>query len=683
MAERAQILIRAKDETAAAFSSVQSHFRGVSSTLGQVAPQLLAAFSVAGIVAFAKSAIDAGDRMNDLSQKTGLSVESLSKWKFIAEQSNTTLEGLVPGLKGLATNMDVAARASTETQNAFTRLGVPVKDGAGHLRQMDAVMLDLADRFSKMPDGAQKSALAVQIFGKAGQQLIPVLNQGTAGIAELMATAEKLGLVMDGEAAAAADELNDSLNLIKQAGTSLSTQLLNDMAPAISQVARRMAEAARDGGLFAAAIRGYAEAWKVLLFGVDQTQMQQQIEFIQELDKEIKQLQHDIPIQEKAGVLGRLSGGDPLEMKRRLDALILTINSARIALKLMQEQAQKPQEMPVVDVTGETDEFAKQRAKSREEIMAATYKRWQDKMKAHLAVVADLRKAEFDEAVSMGMELRALFDENEDHKRKIGMETGSQMRDLFETAMALEKTRLASLTESLKTENELRRFQFEEDVNLLHKSLADKLLAQETYDTLMARLTDQNAKRRTAIEDAEIKKRFGINTVYRKMDLNSAGFFFDQMGALMLTKSRTLFEIGKAGAIAGAIVDTYKAATGAYAALASIPFVGPALGVAAAAAAVAVGMARVQAIRATTMGSTGATGTFAANPSTGFPESPTSSGFEPPPSPIAPAQTDQVVRREINITLSGEGMFSADQIRDSLIPLLNDAIGDNVRLNVR
>lgn len=79
--------------------------------------------------------------------------------------------------------------------------------------------------------------------------------------------------------------------------------------------------------------------------------------------------------------------------------------------------------------------------------------------------------------------------------------------------------------------------------------------------------------------------------------LGTSGSFFKQMEGLQSSNSRKVAAIGKAAAIAGAVIDTYKAATGAYASMAAIPVVGPALGVAAAAAAVAAGMANVAAIR--------------------------------------------------------------------------------------
>jgi TP901 family phage tail tape measure protein len=167
-------------------------------------------------------------------------------------------------------------------------------------------------------------------------------------------------------------------------------------------------------------------------------------------------------------------------------------------------------------------------------------------------------------------------------------------------------------------------------------------------------------------------------TRYRKMNVDSMGFFFSQIGALMQTKSRSLFEIGKAGAIGETIVNTYRAAQGAYAALAGIPVVGPALGVAAAASAVLVGMARVAAIRSTSFGSTSASPMLSGGGMSG----PVVAG-DAAVVPITAPQRLPTPERTINLILSGEGSPTQSYIRDVLIPGLNEALGDGVTLNVR
>lgn len=209
--------------------------------------------------------------------------------------------------------------------------------------------------------------------------------------------------------------------------------------------------------------------------------------------------------------------------------------------------------------------------------------------------------------------------------------------------------------------------------------------AKESEDALDAHQSRVEAKTRehqirlTDYDRSARSVRFTIGQKYDQMGLDSASFFFGQLGGLMQTKSRALFEIGKAGAVAETIIQTYRAAQGAYAALASIPIVGPGLGAAAAAAAIAVGFARVQAIRSTTFGSASGSPVLSSGGTSG-PVTSNGAGTVPY---TAPNQGVLATTREVNINLSGQDVFSAAAIRDSLIPAINDAIGDGAVIRVQ
>jgi hypothetical protein len=99
-----------------------------------------------------------------------------------------------------------------EGSAALNALGVSATDVHGQIRPTEQVLLDLADKFSAMPDGADKAALAVKLFGKEGLAIIPFLNQGREGITALMEEAQRLGLVMSEDVARASEVFNDNLD---------------------------------------------------------------------------------------------------------------------------------------------------------------------------------------------------------------------------------------------------------------------------------------------------------------------------------------------------------------------------------------------------------------------------------------------------------------------------------------
>lgn len=248
--DRAQILISAVDQTRQAFASVKGNLEGLSTAASKVNGLLAglgAALSVAGLIAAGKHALETADNLAKLSQKTGISVESLSLLRPIAEQAGTTLEGLANGIKKLSTAMVAAAGGSKEQADTFARLGVSVLNAAGQLRPTEAVLLDLADAFAAMPDGAEKSALAVKIFGKSGVELIPFLNQGRAGIEQLKQKFKELGLEISGDTARAAEKFNDTLDTVKQAMHGIAMKVAEAALPALQKLADALVALASHG----------------------------------------------------------------------------------------------------------------------------------------------------------------------------------------------------------------------------------------------------------------------------------------------------------------------------------------------------------------------------------------------------------------------------------------------------
>lgn len=234
---------------------------GLNSLMRNLLTTAAAFLSLRAAVNTVKQVIDIADNINDLTKKTGISAETLSLLKPIAEQSGTSIEGLATGLKFLAKSMSEAANGSKEDVATFKQLGVSATDSAGKLRPVEDVLMDIADVFAAMPAGAKKSELAMKVFGKAGADLIPFLDQGRFGIEALMVKMRELGVEMSGTTVKAADEFNDSLNDIKQALTGVMLQALKELLPTLQEFARNLVDAIKDKD---SGIRTIANAFVVL-----------------------------------------------------------------------------------------------------------------------------------------------------------------------------------------------------------------------------------------------------------------------------------------------------------------------------------------------------------------------------------------------------------------------------------
>ena len=198
--------------------------KGVGGLMGALLP----VGAVAGLTAIAKGSIDAADNLNDMSQRTGVAVESLSRFGQAAQDSGSSIEGVAKGMGQLARRITDPSSAASK---ALSGIGVATRDAQGKVRSLDAVMLEISDRFAKMPDGAEKSALAMQLFGKSGVELIPMLNQGRAALEQYQAT-------ISGDMAKSADEFNDSLNAIGRSLSGPFNEAVTALLPAITSIAQ-------------------------------------------------------------------------------------------------------------------------------------------------------------------------------------------------------------------------------------------------------------------------------------------------------------------------------------------------------------------------------------------------------------------------------------------------------------
>jgi len=201
----------------------------------------------APIIASVKQFISAGDQLDKMAKRTGMSVEALSELGFAAEQSGANLETLEKGVRTMQRTVNDAERGLSTAKDAFNDLGLSIDDLKG-LSPEEQFKL-IGDRLSKIEDPTKRAALAMMIFGRAGTQLLPMLADGAAGIEALQKEARALGLTISTEAAADAAKLGDTLNelwrIVKVGAFALGAQLapmLIEAAKGAQQMATRGVE---------------------------------------------------------------------------------------------------------------------------------------------------------------------------------------------------------------------------------------------------------------------------------------------------------------------------------------------------------------------------------------------------------------------------------------------------------
>lgn len=203
--------------------------------------------SVGAFASLVKNSIDAADELNKLSQKVGITVERLSELKFAANLSDVSIEKFQLGMKGLNETLVKASDATSKEAALLKTLGVTAKDPANALRQV-------SDAFAVLPDGATKSALAVELFGKAGMEMIPMLNGGSKALDEAAASARKLGLVFSAETAKAAEEFNDNMRKLSSSAEALGISLTTKIIGGLSEFTTGLVKAKEEGKLLTKAM---------------------------------------------------------------------------------------------------------------------------------------------------------------------------------------------------------------------------------------------------------------------------------------------------------------------------------------------------------------------------------------------------------------------------------------------
>ena len=284
--DRAQLLITAVDQTRSAFDSIRGNLAKLGNESNRVKGLLAGlgvSLSVAGFAAMIKNAIDAADQLNKLSQKIGISVEALSTLRFAAQLSDVSLETLQKGIKGLSQNIAEANTGIGDGAQVFDALGISVKNADGSMKSTEAVLLQMADVFANLEDGAVKTALAVKLFGKSGMDMIPFLNQGAAGINQLTAEAERLGLKLTTETARSAEAFNDNLTALKASSSSLGIALARDFLPELTNITNAMREAANEAGTLKALWVGLGGVGNLIFNGTEIKRARDEIARIQEL----------------------------------------------------------------------------------------------------------------------------------------------------------------------------------------------------------------------------------------------------------------------------------------------------------------------------------------------------------------------------------------------------------------
>jgi len=193
---------------------------------------MLATAAAAPLAGMTLSFAAAGDNLDKMSKRTGVGVKALSELAFAAEQSGASLDSVEKGIRGMQRSL---LNAEMGSKTATDALSMSPEDQ----------FTKIADAIGDVEDPSKRAALAMQLFGRAGSELLPMMSENAEGIANLRKEANELGRTMTAEDAQAAAELTDAMNRVKSVLIGVKNQIGAALAPAMTYLADLVARTSK------------------------------------------------------------------------------------------------------------------------------------------------------------------------------------------------------------------------------------------------------------------------------------------------------------------------------------------------------------------------------------------------------------------------------------------------------
>lgn len=227
------------DEAGSKFEKLGGVLKGVGITMGTafVAVGTAAVGAAKALTDMTVGASQYADDVLTMSTVTGMSTDSLQAYQYAAELVDTSLETLTGSMAKNVRSMSSAAKGTGAAADAYKTLGISVTDANGNLRDSETVYWEAIDALGKVSNETERDALSMQLFGKSAQELNPLIEQGSEGIAKLTEEAKNMGAVMSTESLEALGRFDDSVQRLKSVGEAAKNSLGMVLLPQLQLLA--------------------------------------------------------------------------------------------------------------------------------------------------------------------------------------------------------------------------------------------------------------------------------------------------------------------------------------------------------------------------------------------------------------------------------------------------------------
>src|SRR5437879_250361 len=191
--------------------------------------------AAASLFEMSKKGAEYAERLNLMSQKTGIAIRDLQSFELLGKMTGATLEDISVAMKKFDAGITGIGKKTEATSTILRALGVTSSDNK-------RALLQVSEAFSKMENGAVKNAIAAQLFGKSYQALLPLLNKGKVGFEEAREAAERFGAQITPKLLEQVEENKKSTGELSMAWDKFTTGLASKTLPTITKITTAMAD---------------------------------------------------------------------------------------------------------------------------------------------------------------------------------------------------------------------------------------------------------------------------------------------------------------------------------------------------------------------------------------------------------------------------------------------------------
>jgi phage-related protein len=262
----------------AALKGVGTSLRGLGGAVMSIVKPIAALAGIGGGIGMAEavagmqSYVDSTKELTRTAPIVGTTVERLSELQYAASRVGISGEELTGALtRANAAIGKAAVGKGTQLTSLFRKLGISLRDANGNLRSSPDVLMQFANAIQKQTDPVTKLRMATELFGRAaGPEMLKLLSQGQAGIAEFIRQGQEMGVIIGDEKAKEALDFAKAQAQVRQVWQSLSVTLSQNLLPVLKPLIEQFRDLlAENKEAIVKAVTSAFEALATAIKGID------------------------------------------------------------------------------------------------------------------------------------------------------------------------------------------------------------------------------------------------------------------------------------------------------------------------------------------------------------------------------------------------------------------------------